>query len=71
MNIALIVGGLSSEREVSLASGRGILKALREKGHNVKVIDPIYGEEEISEDIIFQKLITKEYPTLESLDKLK
>ena len=71
MNIALIVGGLSSEREVSLASGRGILKALREKGHNVKVIDPIYGEEEISEDIIFQKLITKEYPSLESLEKLK
>ena len=55
MNIALIVGGLSSEREVSLASGRGILKALRENGHNVKVIDPIYGDDELSEDLIFEK----------------
>jgi D-alanine-D-alanine ligase len=71
MNIALIVGGLSSEREVSLASGRGILKALRENGHNVKVIDPIYGEEEIEEEIIFNKSITRKYPTLEKLNALK
>lgn len=71
MNIALIVGGLSSEREVSLASGRGILKALKENGHNVTVIDPIYGDENISENIIFEKKITKDYPTLEALKTLQ
>ena len=48
MKIALIVGGISSEREVSLSSGRAILKALRENGHSVSVIDPIYGDKEIS-----------------------
>jgi D-alanine-D-alanine ligase len=71
MNIALIVGGLSSEREVSLASGRGILKALRENGHFVKVIDPVYGDKEVTEDLIFEKKITKEYPSNEELKSLQ
>jgi D-alanine-D-alanine ligase len=70
MNIALIVGGISSEREVSLASGRGILKALREIGHNVSVIDPIYGSEKVGEDIIFKDLVSKDYPTDEVMRKL-
>jgi D-alanine-D-alanine ligase len=70
MNIALIVGGISFEREVSLTSGRAILKALRENGHNVKVIDPIYGNKEVSEEIIFKDLVSKEYPTIEVMEKL-
>lgn len=70
MNIALIVGGISSEREVSLASGRGILKALRENGHKARVIDPIYGEKEVSEDVIFKDLVSAEYPTYEAMEKL-
>jgi D-alanine-D-alanine ligase len=70
MNIALIVGGISFEREVSLTSGRAILKALRENGHNVKVIDPIYGDKEVSEEIIFTDLVSKEYPTIEVMEKL-
>lgn len=70
MNIALIVGGISSEREVSLTSGRAILKALKENGHNVSVIDPIYGDKEVSEDIIFKNLVSSEYPTKEALDEL-
>lgn len=70
MNIALIVGGISSEREVSLTSGRAILKALRENGHNVRVIDPIYGEKEVNEDIIFKNLVSTEYPTYEAMKKL-
>ena len=71
MNIALIVGGISSEREVSLTSGKGILKALRSNGHNVKVIDPVFGSEEISEEIIFKDLIKEEYPSLEVLKNLQ
>ncbi|MFA5403598.1 MAG: D-alanine--D-alanine ligase [Ignavibacteria bacterium] len=70
MNIALIVGGISSEREVSLTSGMAILKALRENGHNVKVIDPIFGEKEILEDIIFKNLVSTEYPTYDAMEKL-
>ncbi len=70
MNIALVVGGISSERKVSLASGRAILKALRENGHNVKVIDPKYGDSEVQENVIFKDLVSKEYPTYEEMQKL-
>jgi D-alanine-D-alanine ligase len=70
MNIALIVGGISFEREVSLTSGRAILKALRENGHNVKVIDPIYGNKEVNEEVIFKNLVSKEYPTIEVMEEL-
>jgi D-alanine-D-alanine ligase len=37
--IGVLMGGLSSEREVSLASGAAILKALKEKGYNAVAID--------------------------------
>ncbi len=70
MNIALIAGGISSERDVSLTSGRAILKALRENGHNVKVIDPIYGKKEISEEVIFKNLVSSQYPTYEAMQVL-
>jgi D-alanine-D-alanine ligase len=43
LNVALLVGGTSPEREVSKASGKSILKALLDLGYNVKVIDPAYG----------------------------
>ncbi len=71
MNIALLTGGLSSEREVSLSSGRGILKALRALGHKVSVIDPIFGKELVDEELIFKDKVTKEYPTLEKIRVLQ
>lgn len=71
MNIVLFVGGFSSEREVSLTSGKGLLKALRENGHSVKVIDPIFGIENVSEDIIFKNNISDKYPDQSELAKLK
>jgi D-alanine-D-alanine ligase len=37
--IGVLLGGLSSEREVSLASGNAVLKALNEKGYNAVSID--------------------------------
>lgn len=39
MHVALLKGGLSAEREVSLSSGAAVEKALRELGHQVTVID--------------------------------
>ncbi len=39
MNIAVFMGGSSSEREVSLASGREITKALQVKGNTVITYD--------------------------------
>jgi D-alanine-D-alanine ligase len=43
INVALLVGGISPEREVSKATGKSVLKALRDLGYGVKVIDPSYG----------------------------
>lgn len=39
MRIALLQGGMSAEREVSLTSGAAVEKALRANGHDVTVID--------------------------------
>ena len=39
-HVALLVGGISGEREVSLASGEGAHQALTEAGFRVTVLDP-------------------------------
>ncbi|MYL48440.1 D-alanine--D-alanine ligase [Halobacillus litoralis] len=39
MKIAVLYGGTSGEREVSLSTGKGIIKALENKGHEVTPID--------------------------------
>ncbi|WLR53125.1 D-alanine--D-alanine ligase [Bacillus tianshenii] len=39
MKIAVLYGGTSAEREVSLSSGKGIMNALKAKGHEVIGID--------------------------------
>jgi D-alanine-D-alanine ligase len=40
LNIAVMLGGPSAEREVSLRSGAGVAKALRSLGHDVSEVDP-------------------------------
>jgi len=39
-NIAVLMGGWSTERDVSLTSGKAVADALRGLGHNVREIDP-------------------------------
>lgn len=39
MKVAVLMGGRSSEREISLRTGRGVAQALRELGHEVTSID--------------------------------
>jgi D-alanine-D-alanine ligase len=43
MKIAVLMGGTSAERDVSLASGLAITRALRERGHDVSVVDTATG----------------------------
>jgi D-alanine-D-alanine ligase len=38
--IAVLMGGRSAEREVSLSSGRGVMKALTEEGFDPVMVDP-------------------------------
>lgn len=70
MNIILITGGPSAEREVSIASSKSIVKALRDLGHSVKVVDPINGDLNIIEDEIFKSGVKKESPSLELLNEI-
>lgn len=71
MNIIVLTGGTSAERNVALATGKAIAKALRDDGNNVKVVDPIYGAAQPDEDKIFQDrpAIGKEFPTAEELNR--
>ncbi len=43
MRIALFTGGTSEERQVSLSSGKEVLKALRSRGHTVHTVDTAMG----------------------------
>lgn len=43
MKITVLLGGASSERDVSMASGLRIAEALRLKGHAVQLVDPAKG----------------------------
>jgi D-alanine-D-alanine ligase len=43
MKVAVLMGGRSSEREISLRTGRGIARALRGLGHEVAAVDAADG----------------------------
>jgi D-alanine-D-alanine ligase len=43
MRIVVIMGGTSSERDVSLASGLRVSAALRARGHDVVTVDTVHG----------------------------
>ena len=43
MRIAVLMGGTSDEREVSLSSGAQVARALREAGHDVVAVDTVRG----------------------------
>ncbi len=43
MKIVVLAGGLSTERDVSLASGAGICRTLRERGHEAVLMDVYLG----------------------------
>lgn len=43
MKIAVVCGGLSNERDVSITSGTCVARALRERGHKVVLVDLYYG----------------------------
>ncbi len=46
LGVAVLLGGDSPERDVSIASGSGIVKALRNRGHAARPVDPALPREE-------------------------
>lgn len=47
MNIVVLAGGISTEREISIVSGTQVCKALREKGHRAILLDVFFGNVEM------------------------
>ncbi len=51
MDIVVLAGGLSSERDVSFVSGNMVTQALRERGHRVLLLDVFLGYHDEEENI--------------------
>ena len=70
MKITVLMGGTSSERNVSLASGIRIVEALRSRGHTVTSLDPAKGVISASEEkALATGKVGTEPPSLEALSK--
>ncbi len=67
MRIAVLLGGSSPERLVSIASGKGIIKALRELGYEAVAIDPALGDHQVSEFELLSQAIETTPPSQEFL----
>ena len=61
MNIVVLMGGLSPERDVSLTSGSLIANALIRKGHRVCLLD-VYLGTSLSQKTPDACFVTTEYP---------
>lgn len=51
MNIVVLAGGNSTEREVSIVSGQGVCQALRERNHRSVLVDAYFGKEAPEEEM--------------------
>jgi len=51
MKIAVICGGMSQERDVSISTGTKAARALRERGHRVALVDLFFGSPNAYEDV--------------------
>src|SRR2546430_15099300 len=72
MRIAVLFGGTSSERDVSIASGSEVVKALRARGHDVIAVDTAKGVlGKADENKLLTSGVATVPPCQESLDMLR
>lgn len=80
MNIVVLTGGLSTERDVAISSGSKIAKALRSKGHNVVFLDVFLGYEGTktpaelfseNSDLIDNKGVAESIPDIEAVKAMR
>ena len=78
MKIVVLAGGTSTERDVSLVTGKMVYKALKEKGHNAILLDVFMGYPEADYQSLFEKEvdwsaqiegIREQDPDIESIKK--
>jgi D-alanine-D-alanine ligase len=72
MRITVLMGGTSSERDVSLASGLRIADALRSRGHTVKSVDTAKGPltEEAEQKLLADRVVKQNPPSPEELARM-
>ena len=68
MNLTVLLGGTSAERDVSIASGLRIATALRERGHRVTAVDPTSGVVDLE---ALRRGVGATPPTPEELERLR
>ncbi len=80
MNITVLAGGNSTERDVSLVSGKEVYKALKSKGHKVVLLDVYLGIDDVDVERVFEDerdwsegigKVAAVNPGLEDIRKLK
>lgn len=79
MNIVVLAGGISTERDVSLVSGKGVYKALKENGHNAILLDLFFGYDDDIEGIFTKDFewakeinsISKDEPDIKKIKELR
>src|SRR6478672_8927948 len=73
MRITVLMGGTSSERDVSLASGLRIAEALRTRGHAVKTVDTAKGPVSEAEEqrMLAGGVVKTTPPTPDELARMK
>jgi D-alanine-D-alanine ligase len=70
MKIAVLCGGISSERNVSYAGGKAVVEALLSLGHEVIPIDPAFGDDFEKQNELKNFLNDiSQFPTLDELHK--
>jgi len=69
MHIAVLMGGVSSEREISVLSSFEITKALRELGHQVTVVEMTEGALTKVQEKLWFSLVINKIPSIEKAKK--
>lgn len=76
MNIVVLCGGTSTERDVSLVTGEMVCRALRKNNHNAIILDVFIGHDNVSARDLFVsdynmdnelKYISEQYPKIEKV----
>lgn len=67
MDIVVLAGGLSTERDVSISSGTQVCKALRKRGHYALLLDVFFGT---TEDIDFETVFKERESLLTAENKI-
>lgn len=59
MNIVVLAGGTSTERDISISTGINVAKSLKRDGHNVNLIDVFLGTDKYnSAEEFLMKIMT-------------